>query len=138
MRYIKVQNYDTAEKANANESAARGGGAPASKPLEGRASPEGGWSLSFLPSAVLIVSVSGLKSRLPPSTMAVTISGEATNACVAGFASLRPVKLRLNEVMIVFLSPFFMSFLHAHNACGSAHAHTRIRIHIRIRDIAPL
>jgi hypothetical protein len=42
---------------------------------------------------------------------AVTISGEATNACVCGLASLRPVKLRLYDVTIVFFSPFFISFL---------------------------
>ncbi len=34
---------------------------------------------------------------------AVTISGEATNACVFGLPSLRAAKLRLKEVMIEFL-----------------------------------
>jgi hypothetical protein len=38
--------------------------------------------------------------------IAVTISGEATKACVFGFPSARFEKLRLNEWMIVFFSPF--------------------------------
>jgi hypothetical protein len=43
--------------------------------------------------------VSGLKRRSPAKAKAVTLSGEATKACVAGLASLRPVKLRLYDVM---------------------------------------
>ena len=43
-------------------------------------------------------SVRGLKEREPAKESAVTMSGEATNAWVAGLASLRPVKLRLYEV----------------------------------------
>jgi len=43
--------------------------------------------------------------------MAVTNSGEVTKACVAGFASFLPVKLRLYDVTMVFFSPFLMSFL---------------------------
>ena len=55
----------------------------------GIAEPEG------LAVAPVRVSVTGLKVRSPAKTMAVTISGEATKAWVAGLASLRPVKLRL-------------------------------------------
>ena len=63
------------------------------------------------PSAAVRKSDSGLKSRRPDRTMAVTSSGDVTKACVAGLASLRPVKLRLYEVTIVFFSPFFTSCL---------------------------
>jgi len=49
-------------------------------------------------------SVNGLKDKRPANTIAVTSSGEATNACVFGLASLRPVKLRLYEVMMEFLA----------------------------------
>lgn len=55
------------------------------------------------------VSLRGSKSSLPARAMAVTSSGEVTNAWVAGLASLRPIKLRLYEVTIVFFSPFFTS-----------------------------
>ena len=85
-------------------------------------------NLKGLPSAPMRESVSGLKLRSPAKAIAVTMSGEATKACVAGFASLRPVKLRLYEVMtaecqldvlrvadtchsLEFFSPFFTSFL---------------------------
>ena len=37
---------------------------------------------------------------------AVTISGDATNACVAGLLSLRAAKLRLNDVMMELASPW--------------------------------
>lgn len=40
---------------------------------------------------------------------AVTNSGDVTKACVAGLASLRPVKFLLYEVTIVFFSPFLIS-----------------------------
>ena len=66
---------------------------------------------SDLPSAAVSSSVSGLKSRRPAMARAVTISGEVTKQCVAGLASLRPVKLRLYDVTIVFLVPFFTSCL---------------------------
>lgn len=51
-----------------------------------------------------------LISNLPVIAIAVTMSGEVTNAWVAAFASLRPVKLRLYDVTIVFFSPFFTSW----------------------------
>ena len=54
-------------------------------------------------------SVTGLKSRVPAMLRTVTNSGEVTKACVAGLASLRPVKFRLYEVTMVFFSPFFIS-----------------------------
>lgn len=65
----------------------------------------------FIPSAALILSVLGSKSRLPLIAKAVTSSGDVTKAWVAGLASLRPVKLRLYEFTIVFFSPFLTSFL---------------------------
>jgi hypothetical protein len=37
------------------------------------------------------------------------MSGDATNACVFGFESLRAVKLRLYEVMIEFFVPALTS-----------------------------
>jgi len=37
-------------------------------------------------------------------------SGDVTKACVAGLASLRPVKLRLYDVTMVFFSPLATSF----------------------------
>lgn len=71
--------------------------------------PVGGLNLNFDPSSATSSSVNGLNDKLPPNTKAVTNSGEVTNACVAGLASLRPVKLRLYDETIVFLSPFFVS-----------------------------
>ncbi len=68
---------------------------PASKPFGGRPRPDGGLSLNGLPSEPISVSVMGLNVRRPASVMAVTSSGEATNACVSLLPSLRPVKLRL-------------------------------------------
>ena len=63
--------------------------------------PDGSENLKGLPSEPDSVSVNGLKRRSPAKAKAVTMSGEATKACVAGFASLRPVKLRLYDVMTV-------------------------------------
>ena len=44
----------------------------------------------------------GLNASDPARAIAVTISGEATNACVLALPSLRLAKLRLKEVMIEF------------------------------------
>lgn len=55
-------------------------------------------------------SVRGSKSNLPARAMAVTSSGDVTKAWVAGLASLRPMKLRLYDVTMVFFSPFFTSW----------------------------
>lgn len=104
---------------------------PVSKPRCGNSSANGFDSLNFFPSLPkkyqkkihhkqfflknfcfnqpVNWSVTGLKSKRPAILSAVTNSGDVTKACVAGFASLRPVKLRLYEVTIVFLSPFLMS-----------------------------
>mmetsp|Transcript_6284 Transcript_6284/g.25241 ORF Transcript_6284/g.25241 Transcript_6284/m.25241 type:complete len:316 (-) Transcript_6284:976-1923(-) len=73
---------------------------PGSKPRTGSSSPTGGSSMNSLPSAPLIVSLVGLKVSEPASVRAVTISGEATKACVLGLPSLRAAKLRLNDEMI--------------------------------------
>jgi len=54
--------------------------------------------LNGVPEGVGSESVRGLKESEPAKERAVTISGEATKAWVAGLASLRPVKLRLYEV----------------------------------------
>ena len=43
--------------------------------------------------------------------MTTHTSGEVTKACVAGLASFLAVKFLLNEVTMVFFSPFFTSFL---------------------------
>eukprot|EP00958_Prasinococcus_capsulatus_P028596 scaffold7020_cov430-Prasinococcus_capsulatus_cf.AAC.3 len=61
----------------------------------GSSSPYGESSIISLPSGVVIASVSGLKVILPAIVMAVTISGDATKAWVAGFPSFRAAKLRL-------------------------------------------
>ena len=45
--------------------------------------------------------MTGLKSSRPAAHRAVTISGEATKACVDGLESLREVKLRLYDVMML-------------------------------------
>lgn len=107
---------------------------PGSNPLVGNSSANGASNLNSFPSALLSLSVSGLKSRRPAIDNAVTISGLekpikisvsiikiitakvnqidrylVTKQCVAGLASLRPVKLRLYEVTMVFLSPFLIS-----------------------------
>lgn len=47
----------------------------------------------------------------------VFTSGEVTNACVAGLASFLAVKFLLNEVTIVFFSPFFTSRLNEKTEC---------------------
>lgn len=71
---------------------------PGSYPRGGSSKPEGGENLNGVPEGVGSESVRGLKESEPAKERAVTISGEATNAWVAGLASLRPVKLRLYEV----------------------------------------
>ena len=48
-----------------------------------------------IPSAAVSSSLRGLKVKSPANAKAVVSSGEVTKACVAGLASLRPVKLRL-------------------------------------------
>ena len=48
----------------------------------------------------------GLKSKSPAIAIAVTISGEATKACVFGFPSARFEKFLLNECTMVFFSSF--------------------------------
>ena len=58
------------------------------------------------PSAPFSFCVRGSKSKVPAKVSATVISGDVTNPCVAGLASLRPVKLRLYDVTIVFFSPF--------------------------------
>eukprot|EP01139_Manchomonas_bermudensis_P016486 Amastigsp_a512855_9.p3 type:complete len:271 gc:universal Amastigsp_a512855_9:1834-1022(-) len=75
---------------------------PASNPRWGSSSPFGGWNRNPFGSA----SVMGLKVRSPAIAIAVTISGDATNECVSGLPSARPVKLRLNDVMIELATPF--------------------------------
>jgi hypothetical protein len=47
----------------------------------------------YIPSAAVSSSLEGLKFREPAMASAETISGEATNAWVAGLPSLRLVKL---------------------------------------------
>ena len=48
------------------------------------------------------VSVSGLNDSLPASASAVTISGLAMKFIVVGWPSMRPGKLRLYDVTMVF------------------------------------
>nr|CAD7575839.1 unnamed protein product [Timema californicum] len=55
------------------------------------------------------LSLVGSKLRVPAKDKAVTSSGDVTKQCVAGLASLRPVKFRLYDVTMVFFSPFFTS-----------------------------
>jgi hypothetical protein len=62
-----------------------------------------------LPSVPFNLSFVGSKLRVPAIDSAVTSSGDVTNAWVAGLASLRPVKLRLYDVTMVFFSPFLTS-----------------------------
>ena len=71
----------------------------------GSSFPVGEFSFTFSPSSFTSSSVKGLKVNRPAIAKAVTISGDATKACVAGFASLRPVKFLLKEVMMEFFSP---------------------------------
>ena len=71
------------------------------------------------PLAPVSSSAIGLNSSVPAIAMAVTVSGDVTKACVCGLASLRPVKLRLYDVTIVFLSPFLMSSLAGDHATFS-------------------
>ena len=52
----------------------------------------------------MIVSVRGSKSIEPAKAVATTSSGLPMNASVLRLASLRPGKLRLNDVTIVFCS----------------------------------
>lgn len=73
--------------------------------------PWGGFSLNLVPSGAVSSSLSGLNDKSPASARAVTISGEVTNAWVAGFASFRPVKFRLYEDTMVFRSPFLVSWV---------------------------
>mmetsp|Transcript_31568 Transcript_31568/g.79175 ORF Transcript_31568/g.79175 Transcript_31568/m.79175 type:complete len:236 (+) Transcript_31568:298-1005(+) len=68
---------------------------PRSKPAGGRSIPSGGANWKGTSPGSL--SVTGLKDSDPANAMAVTISGDARNECVAGFPSLRPAKLRLKE-----------------------------------------
>lgn len=68
---------------------------PGSYPRGGSSLPVGSVNLKGLPSEPVSVSVKGLNRRSPAKARAVTSSGEATNAWVAGLASFRPVKLRL-------------------------------------------
>lgn len=72
---------------------------PGSYPRGGNSLPVGSENLNDLPSAPMRESVRGLKERDPAKAIAVTTSGDATKAWVAGLASLRPVKLRLYDVM---------------------------------------
>lgn len=90
---------DSGETATDTEDPSAGGAwkvfSPASYPLEGSSYPFGSENLNSLPSDPLSESVRGLKVKSPAKIMAVTRSGEATKACVAGLASFRPVKFRL-------------------------------------------
>lgn len=83
---------------------------PGSYPFAGKPSPVGVDNLNSLPSLSFNVSVSGLKLRLPAKVKATTRSGDVTKEWVAGFASLRPVKLRLYDERIELASPFLTSF----------------------------
>ena len=71
-------------------------------PFGGSSNPEGSSSLTYSPFLFLILSFSGLKVRSSAIANAVTISGEATKACVDASPSLRRAKFLLNEVMIEF------------------------------------
>lgn len=84
---------------------------PGSNPCSGSSSPYGESSLNFSPFAPVSSSVSGLNLKSPAMESAVTNSGEVTKAWVLLLASLRPVKLRLYDVTIVFFSPFATSCL---------------------------
>ena len=63
----------------------------------------GSESFTFLPSALISVSFSGLKHKSPAMVSAMVSSGEATNAYVFGLPSARLAKLRLKEVTMEFL-----------------------------------
>jgi len=76
------------------------------------------------PSDPFSLSLVGSKFRVPTMDRAVTSSGDVTNAWVAGFASLRPVKFRLYDVTMVFFSPFFTS-LRSHWPMHGPHALAR-------------
>jgi hypothetical protein len=84
---------------------------PGSYPRGGSSKPEGSENLNGFPSEPLRVSVRGLNRKSPANAIAVTISGEATKAWVAGLASLRPVKLRLYEVITKGEEFHFMTML---------------------------
>jgi hypothetical protein len=71
---------------------------PGSYPFGGSSLPEGCSNVNGLPSEPIRLSFKGLNDKVPAKANAVTISGEATNAWVAGLASLRPVKFRLYDV----------------------------------------
>ena len=75
---------------------------PGSYPRGGSSFPEGSENLNVFPSEPVKLSVKGLKESDPAKAIAVTISGEATKACVAGLASLRPVKLRSDEYRVSY------------------------------------
>lgn len=53
-------------------------------------------------------------------------SGEVTKACVAGLASFLAVKFLLNEVTIVFFSPFFTSRLNRQNMLIIEHQQSQL------------
>ena len=76
---------------------------PAINPFGGNSSPTGSESFTFLPSALISVSFSGLKHKSPAMVSAMVSSGEATNAYVFGLPSARLAKLRLKEVTMEFL-----------------------------------
>ena len=62
----------------------------------------GGSNIISLLSSLVIVSVIGLKSNLPDKAIAITISGEETNAWVFGLPSFLFAKFLLNEWTIEF------------------------------------
>ena len=70
-------------------------------------SPDGGSSFTAAPSSLIKVSVIGLKSNLPASAIAVTVSGEATKSMGIWVAirSLRKVAIeRMDDGVFSFLS----------------------------------
>ena len=79
-------------------------GSSTSNPLGGNSKPVGSSSITSLPSALTKTSVIGLKSSLPETAIAATISGEATKACVFGLPSALFEKFLLKEWTIVFFS----------------------------------
>lgn len=60
-----------------------------------------------------------------------------TKQCVAGLASLRPVKFRLYDVTMVFFSPFFTS-LRSHCPMHGPHALAKTFVVIEIQEIFQL
>ena len=61
------------------------------------------------PASLTRLSVRGLNSSVPARAKAVTISGEAMKLWVPWLPSLRPEKLRLKELMMLFCSPCWTS-----------------------------